>query len=86
MLRRNGNRGVTQPRRQAPVPIGGGLLGDESCQEVDVGPVLESCLFGQGGERCLRGGEVEVAEVGFDLFVETHAITPPSSLRSMSSG
>ena len=37
--------GVTQPGGESSVPIGGGLLGDESGEELDVGPVVGAGLL-----------------------------------------
>ena len=71
---------VTQPGGEATVSVGGGLLGDESGEELDVGPVFGAGLFGEGGEHAGGGVQLEVAEVGFDLFVEAHADTSPSSM------
>jgi hypothetical protein len=59
------------------------LLGDESGEELDVRPVLEFRLLGEGGEHACGGVQVEVAEVGFDLFVEA---AHPTSSASMPSG
>jgi hypothetical protein len=36
-------------------------------------------FFGEGGEHAGGGVEFEVAEVGFDLFIDTHADTSTPS-------
>jgi len=74
---------VTRPGGEAPVAIGGGLLGDQPGEELDVGPVDGLGLLGEGGEHARGGVQLQVAEVDFDLFVETHADTSPSSLSSI---
>ncbi len=43
-----GEAGVAQPCCEAPVAVGGGLLGDESGEELDVRPVLELWLARRG--------------------------------------
>ena len=45
-----------------------------------MGPVLQLGLLGEHRERAGGGVEFEVAEVGFDLFVDAHADTSPSSM------
>ncbi len=75
-----GELGVTQTGGEAPVSIRGCLIGDEAGEELDVGPVLALCFFGKGGEHAGGGVQLEVAEVGFDLFIDTHAdASTPSS-------
>src|SRR5690606_8020384 len=73
---------VTQPGSQPAVSVGGGLLGDESGEELDVGPVLDLRFLGEGGKDAGGGVQLEVAEVGFDLLVEAHADTSPSMVSS----
>jgi hypothetical protein len=74
---------VTQPGREATISIGGGLLGDESRKELDVGPVVGFRLLGEGGEHARSSVQLQVAEVGLDLFVEA---AHPTSSASTSSG
>jgi hypothetical protein len=52
------------------------LFGDYPGQELDVGPVVAAGVL-EGGEALGGPVELEVAEVVFDLFVDTHD-RPPS--------
>jgi hypothetical protein len=61
------------PVRESGVAESGGEAG----QVFDVGPVLGAGLLGEGDEQVGCGIQLEVAEVGFDLLVETHADTSP---------
>ena len=74
---------VAQPGGEASVAVGGGLLGDQSGEELDVGPVVGAGLLGEGGEHAGSGVQFEVAEVGFDLFVEPLTPTPRRRWSSM---
>ncbi len=71
--------GVTQSGGEAPVAVCCCLFGDETGEELDVGPVLGFGLLGEGREHAGGGIEFEVAEVGFDLFIDTHADTSTPS-------
>jgi hypothetical protein len=74
---------VTQSGRQPAIPVGGCLLGDESGEELDVRPVLGAGLVGERREHACSSVQLQVAEVGFDLFVEA---AHPTFSASMSSG
>ena len=64
---------VAQPGCEAPVAGVDGLLVEESGQELDVGPLVLVGVFGEGGEDLRGSVELQVAEVGLDLLIESAA-------------
>ncbi len=65
--------GVAQRGGEPPVAGRVGLLRDESCEELDMGPVLGPGGLGEGWEALGCPVELEVAEVVFDLVLDAHS-------------
>src|SRR5690606_22329499 len=72
--------GLAHSGGEAPVAVRGGLLADEPSEELDVRPVVCPGLFSERGEAAGGGVEIEVAEIGLDLLVETGHASSPSTL------
>jgi hypothetical protein len=70
--------GVAEPGGEPAVAGGVGLFGDETAEELDVGPVVGPGLLGEGGEHLDGPVELEVTEVVLDLLVHAHAGSPSS--------
>jgi len=81
-----GEVGEAKPRGHPAVAGGGGLLGEEFGQELGVGEPVGAGPVQQGRQQLGRADQLEVAEVVFELLIQSarglggHACSPPSRL------